>query len=262
MGTKDSSKTRVAPVFDALFTSDATGGSWVDGLLALGSRSEVVATVAKAQRLVPEHERRWGSNEALLSAPSLLLEYLVHNVDHAQVAASGDEGEVLTKRTALADRDADTVDKALAALRSGKRGRKWFVLEGASRPDALLETDDAIICIEGKRTEAGCTTHTTWMKCRSQLVRHMDAAREAYSSKRVLGLLIVEGDGDAQAVVPSQFWRDECSAQYAPAMLQGSLPHRSESERQEIANGILGVTTWQAICAGNNLPWPPAPDVI
>lgn len=47
MGKYDSSRTRVAPLFDALLARDNSGESWLDALLALGSRSEVVATIPK-----------------------------------------------------------------------------------------------------------------------------------------------------------------------------------------------------------------------
>jgi len=136
-----------------------------------------------------------------------------------------------------------------------------FVLEGESRPDALLETDTYVICIEGKRTEAVCTTHTTWMRTRSQLVRHMDAAIEAFPGKRVLGMLIVEGDGDATATTPSAHWQTECAAQTESTMLLDSLPHRNAIQREQIARGIVGVTTWQAVCQRFRLPWPPAADL-
>jgi hypothetical protein len=178
------------------------------------------------------------------------------------VRSSGDRGDVLAKRTALADRHTGTIDEALDFLRAGRRGREWFVLEGPSRPDALLEGPALVLCVEGKRTERHCTTETTWMKQRSQLVRHMDAAMERFPGKRVLGLLIVEGDGDEQAKTPSDFWVAECNAQYEQAMIDGSLPHRSNAQRKQISDGILGVTTWQAVCAEFGIAWPPAPDVF
>lgn len=257
MGKKDSSKTRVEPVFDDLIASDASGASWLDDLIALGSRDEIVGTIEKGQRLLSTEKRRWGADEISLPAPLSLLEYLVENIDLARVAAAGDHGETLVKRTALAAKDQATVSEALTALHRGIRGRKWFVLEGESRPDALLETEQLVVCVEGKRTERSCTTHTTWMPHRSQLVRHMDASLDAFPGKRVLGLLIVEGDGK-DGFAPSEHWLRQCSAQYSPSMLESSLPHRHSGERIRIAEGILGVTTWQAVCASNNLPWPPA----
>jgi hypothetical protein len=193
-----------------------------------------------------------------------LLVHLVQNLDPALVEASGDRDKILEKRRRLARRDRETVDEALGKLRSlreaGKNpGKEWFALEGPSRPDALLETDRLVICVEGKRTEESCTTITKFMACRSQLVRHMDAAMDAYLGKQVLGLLIVEGPGGRDAVAPSEYWKAQCRAQYAEAMLRDSLPHRTPEQRQAIGDGIIGVTTWQAVCAEFRIPWPPAP---
>jgi hypothetical protein len=57
----------------------------------------------------------------------------------------------LEKRQALARQDADMIAEALRQLRAGRRGREWFVLEGASRPDATFEMPDAVLVIEGNR---------------------------------------------------------------------------------------------------------------
>jgi hypothetical protein len=260
MGKHDSSKTRVAPLFDALLARDATGLSWLDLLLNCGSRREVVATLPKGQRLLAGHGPRWGKNEAKLPAPHSLLEYLVRNLSPELVKASRDSGETRDRRLALANGDQATIELALAKLGSGERGRQWFVLEGESRPDALLETADLVVCIEGKRTEASCTTHTSWMLRRSQLLRHMDAALDAFPGKRIQGLLIVEGNGGAEARSPSPLWTGECEAQYEQSMLDDSLPHRTSVERMLIADGVLGVTTWQAVCAAVRYPYEALPD--
>ena len=262
MGSKDSSKTRVAPTFDFLLQADPSGNSWLDRLLALGSRPQSVTSLTKGQRLIAGHDRRWGTDERGLPSPLALLEHLVRNLDPALVAKSSDTGTSLLKRRALGASDPRAIGDAIGQLRAGKRGRRWFVLEGESRPDALLETENLVVCIEGKRTEATCTSTTTWMKCRSQLLRHMDAATDQFRSKRVVGLLIVEGDGDAVAMHPSEHWKAECAAQYAPSMLADSLPHRTSEERTIIGENILGVTTWQAVCATFDIPWPPAPDIL
>ncbi len=262
MGRRDSSKTRVNPIFNHLLATDCSGSQWLDALFALGSREAVTALVPRGQRLVADHGRRWGEKEVALPAPRALLEFLVQNIDDDLVSASSSEGVSLEKRQALARKDTVTVEEALNKLRSGPRGREWYVLEGPSKPDALLETAHAILCIEGKRTEASCTTHTTWMRKRSQLVRHMDAALEAFPDKQVYGLLVVEGDGGANALAPSEYWSAQCEAQYEQSMLNASLPHRSPAERVRIADGILGVTTWQAVCAKLGPAWSWVPDAI
>ena len=182
------------------------------------------------------------------------------NITKEQVEASGDIGETYRLRMALASCDRSVVSTAVKELRAGRDNRNWFVLEGHSRPDALLEVADAVVVVEGKRTERTCTSKTKWMGSRSQLIRHMDAAVEAYPTKRVLGLLIVEGDGGANSFAPSEHWLGQSSAQTEPAMLDRSLPHRSAEKRNAIASNVLGVTTWQAVCNANHITWPPRRD--
>ena len=160
MGNRDSSKTRVDPFFIKLYDRDETGGSWLDQLIALGSRKAVVASVASGQTLVKNHGKRWGSSEIPLGAPQGLLEHLVRTLDSARVAASGGTGDTLLRRSELATQNEGTIAMALAEIRAGRRGKHWFILEGESKPDALLEGKDVVLCIEGKRTEAGCTTST------------------------------------------------------------------------------------------------------
>lgn len=261
MGKHNSSRTRVAPIFDRLMQADATGATWLDGLVALSSHTPGVNVSPTGLRLIDWHGRRWGSEERSLSAPLALLEHLVQGITPEQVVASGDAGEVRRRRMALAHRDADQIAVALAELRSGKRGRHWFVLEGESRPDAMLETSDVVFVVEGKRTERSCTSKTKWMGRRSQLIRHMDAVSEAYRAKRVLGLLVVEGDGGSKAIAPSAYWIEESAKQIDPGMLEASLPHRTPTERERIAAGVLAPITWQSICAANDISWPPFPDV-
>jgi hypothetical protein len=260
----NSSRSRVTPVFDCLYGVDPSGASWLHRLLRLGSRDDRKPVTIAPTALVENHGRRWGNEEASLPAPMSLLEYLVENLDPKLVESSGDRDEILDKRRRLARRDRETVDEALGILRSlreaGKRpGKDWFALEGPSRPDALLETDRLVVCVEGKRREESCTTITKFMACRSQLVRHMDAAMNAFPDKQVLGLLIVEGPGGRKAVEPSDYWKEQCRAQYAEDMLRDSLPHRTPEQRQTIGDGIIGITTWQRVCAEFRIPWPPAP---
>jgi len=258
MGKYNSSRCRVAPVFDRLYSADPTGADWLDGLIALASRKEVVQSAPQGLRLVQDHQKRWGKSEACLPAPATLLEYLVRQVTLDQVQKSGSKGHALERRTALANGDKDALTDALAQLTARKRGRHWFVLEGESRPDALLETDRAVICVEGKWRERACTTKTTWMPERSQLLRHMDAATDKFRGKQVLGLLMVEGTA-SDPNHPSKHWLDQCKQQYGSTLVAKSLPHRTNDEQKRIADGVLGVVTWQAVCERFGIAWPPAP---
>ena len=90
----------------------------------------------------------------------------------------------------------------------------------------------------------------------------MDAAMHRFPEKRVLGLLMVEGDENTDPHAPSTHWHRESEAAYSATMLEGSLPHRTADERNTISGNMLGVTTWQAACRALNVAWASLPDVI
>ena len=256
MGIYNSSRTRVVPVFNQLYESDRTGERWLPALLELGDRVPEVPPVPSRPILIAGHRPTWGDDELSLSPPTSLLEYLVLNVTDDQVEGSGDEGFVLQKRQALARKERRSpVASRLAAIRNRPPTRAWYVLEGPSCPDATLIMDDAVLLVEGKRTERSCTSKTKWMDTRSQLLRHMDAAMESFPGKRVLGLLIVEGNSGAEAVTPSAHWRAESRSQVTKQMLASSLPRRSPDVRALLAQGVLGVGTWQALCVRCGIAW-------
>jgi hypothetical protein len=258
MGKYDSSLTRVVPVFDALMDRDATGRTWLLPLLRCGSRSTGRLSGITSSTLLACHPRWWGKNERRLDPPKALLRWLVAN---ACAPASDDfwgGRATRTKRELLVKRDPGTISEALRLLgETSSTFRKWYVLEGRSQPDAFLETDTLLVVIEGKRTERKATAVTTWMSSRSQMLRHMDAAWEIRGGKRVLGLMVVEGRGGAEAVAPDDHWLIEANAQVLEATMAKSLPHRGVSDRHQIAEGFLGVTTWQRLCAEFGLGWPP-----
>ena len=54
---------------------------------------------------------------------------------------------------------------------------------------------------------------------------------------------------------PSQHWMAESEAAYSPNTLDASLPHRTPEELSRISAGILGVATWQAVCAATGIDW-------
>jgi hypothetical protein len=243
--------------FRSTLSSRPLGRKLASGLLKLGTRASAASNAVPAPRLVEGHRPTWGNAELALPAPSGLLEHLVRTITAEQVARGADKRYVREKREALARKDSATIGEALRSLRNGSRGRKWYVLEGDSKPDATLVMEDTVLVVEGKRTERSCTSTTTWMGVRCQLLRHMDAAMEHFPGKRVLGLLLVEGGRGSEARVPSPHWIAESKAQYDPSMVASSLPHRAPAERSALASGMLGVATWQAICAQNCIPWPP-----
>jgi hypothetical protein len=75
MGRRDSSKTRVAPIFDILYDSDKTGKSWLPKLLRLPAGGNII-------RINPDwdfsiQDKGWGREEKKLEPPVSLLSWLI-----------------------------------------------------------------------------------------------------------------------------------------------------------------------------------------
>jgi len=241
-GIFDSSKTRVAPVFDAL----AGGGKhWVPQLLQLAEHSPNRAAI---DGLNLEYlNGGWGANETPLAPPVGLLSWMIRNPSMLRPQKS-DHPE----RLRLLDGDPQVTALALDSLRASASHRAWYIFEGPTVPDAYIETPDALIVVEGKRTEARPTTDTTWLSGRHQIWRHLDAAWERRARRQVFGLFIVEGTpgtGEVPAV-----WRAAVEDALTPSALASSFPHRGPEERAAIAAALAGVTTWQRVLESFRLP--------
>jgi hypothetical protein len=253
VGIYDSSRTRVAPVFGRLQCSDPSGRLWLQGLLELANTRKLPRPQAGTSRL---RVAKWWPREARLAAPPGLLQWLLENAEEPRDAAAwGRRPEVMANRRRVVDRDADTLAGALRSLQERRPStRAWYVLEGPSQPDVYLDSDDAVIVVEGKRTETAPTTSTAWMRVRHQMLRHLDAAWEYRQGRRIYGLFIVEAESGATSVEPSSAWHEAVEVTISDEVLKGSLPHRSPDERSQIASALLGVTTWQAVCDEFQIP--------
>lgn len=248
-GRYDSSKTRVAPVFDQLRlrTDD-----WVRGLLILaqhGSPETIddnidLGYVAGA----------WGTNEKGIPPPVALLSWLIRNLMPPLKPT-----EINDDRQRLLARDAEAIEQALQLLGSASASRRWHIFEGPTYPDALIETRGALIVVEGKRTEAGPTESTTWMAGRRQIWRHMDAAWERRGDRTVFGLFLVEGAPEQPFDVPP-IWESASRDTLTAQALSSSFPHRGTVERDAIARGFLGAATWQRVCAHFGIDFGALPD--
>lgn len=260
MGRYDSSRTRVTPVFDALLARDPTSQSWLPTLLAL---PEGVGTIPTPIVPAPGLLTSWGSGtqERSLPPPRSLLRWLVQQATLPIDAVARDTGETRARREALIRRDPATIAEALARLsRPRLPARAWYILEGPSRPDVYLETPELLVVIEGKRTEAGPTTYTTWMPGRHQMLRHLDAAWELRGGRALAGFFIVEGAGSAEDLAVPPLWQAAAQTTVSPQALASSLPHRSPEEQQAIATAFLGVATWQHVCAALGLNYARLPN--
>jgi hypothetical protein len=183
----------------------------------------------------------WGGSELGIQPPVSLLSWLIRNPSRltSQPTQSPD-------RKSLFQGDPDATARALDLLRSQSATRAWYIFEGPTFPDAFIETPDAIVVVEGKRTEPGPTTSTTWLAGRHQIWRHIDAAWERRGRRHVFGFFAVEGRPEDGAV--PLLWQQATEDCVSPSALATSFPHRSAAECDSIASCFLGATSWQAIC--------------
>lgn len=262
MGQYDSSRTRVQPVFNELIIRMGTSAEWLSALLSLPECGAPEADAAVEPNPVFQHHA-WVGNpasdekEQSLSPPLSLLSWLVRNLRLLKGMKLDPANDVDRQRQQLIKRNPETIAKALEMLKRHGGSKKWYVLEGPSQPDVYLETEKTIVVIEGKRTEAGPTTHTTWMAGRHQVLRHIDAAWEIRGKRNVYGFFIVNGEDDNanSTEVPAQ-WREASNATWSDEAIASSLPHRGPQEQRAIRNAFLGVTTWQTVCQKLALKWP------
>ena len=253
MGIYNSSKTRVEPFFDWLFDKDPTGVSWLQSLIQLPVLPGYHRAAPEINNARIESGRAWGNDERPLPAPLSLLEWLISNLRRPEKSSAlGSDPVTIEMRDALLRHDSEAVKKALESVRDIPSERAWCIFEGNSKPDAFLQTPDAIIVIEGKRTEAGPTTHTTWMPVRHQMLRHIDAAWDGRGKRNVYGFFMVEAEPGSKYV--PQKWLIAALDTISRTSVDESLPHRSPSEREDIAKAFLGVTTWQLACEALNVP--------
>jgi hypothetical protein len=248
MGIFDSTKTRVTPVFDHLVSADPSGRTWLGTLLQLprhGSGSQVPIDPGVISKI------EYGAKEELLEPPKTLLHWLIEHPDEMSPPANMGSSRTAEKRRALLLGDPHHIQEAHAGVNSGKLNRMWYVFESASHPDVYIETDRAIVVIEGKRTESGPTLSTSWMPVRHQMIRHLDGGLDLAGERCLSGFFIVEGD--PQGAVPAE-WVQASGDTISDQSLARGLPHRSAEQIARIRTAFLGVATWQGLCAELGIP--------
>lgn len=255
MGKKDSSKTRVVPVFDCLYQNDKTGNSWLPKLLCLPTGSNPTSLPVNCDFSI--EQIGWGANEKKLDPPVSLLSWLIRHPHKPMSGNLSSDQAKAQKRREWIDGSESRMLEALALLSNNPDGDDWHIFEGKTQPDVFIQTPDLVVVIEGKRTERKPTTSTKWMDGRHQMLRHIACAWEIRGKRQILGFFIVEGDC-AQEDVPSP-WLDYAKDAIKSDSIASSLPHRGPEEQRSIASCFVGVTTWQRICREFGIDWKQLP---
>jgi hypothetical protein len=256
VGQFDSSLTRVQPVFDQLWEGDPSGATWLPALLRATAHADRVPGPLLADpgtlTAKPEFEHR-------IAPPDAFLAWLLRH-PHQLTWPSGRDGRLRYGDAAQRFRErlidgvgtpdgkkaqAEGLSKLQARGGVGSSHAAW-AFEGFTHVDAYLETDELVLLVEGKRTEA-LSPSTHWYPDRSQLARNLEAAGAAAGADRhgyVLLALenpIPDPDGD---------------------MLRTSLPHLSAAEQDEVLGRFLGQATWKSICKATGIDYASLPDRV
>ena len=261
MGIKNSTKTRVSPVFDTLYERDNAGQSWLPKLLCLPEGGNPLELPTTESLNIQNHY--WGKKEIGLEPPVALLSWLIRNPRKQQSGDLSKDPEIASKREDWINCSRTCILEGIKSLRSNSINKKWYIFERATYPDVFIETDSLLIVIEGKRTENGTTLNTKWMAERHQMLRHIDCAFEISAGKRVIGFFIVEGE-DNSTSIPSKWLRFSMDT-LNPNTVSASLPHRGLAELEQIKSAFIGVTTWQRICQefkDFGLSWENLPNLV
>ena len=255
MGVFNSSLTRVQPVFNELLDQWPDGDSWLGELwdmAALTRPGLALPRPADLGTLLPSetpvvHPARLGKvYERTVAPPAAFLRWLLENPQKMQVRDAVTFGarnpQTQQWRAKLFSGDHALVKEAqtegLARLSKplGQHGRrKWWAFEGFSHVDCCLITDQCVLFIEGKRTEA-ISPSTMWFQQRSQVWRNVEAAKEFAGDKQFAVMLALENEQDGISALAA-----------AEGSLASSYPHLDPDERAQLDRHLLGFVTWAEV---------------
>ena len=230
---ENSKRTRVEPVFRWL---EANGGSrWPQRFVDLADGLGVSVQPGRLHRLDFEHERHFSPSPRRLA-------WMIRNADRL-ASRDGREWREYRRRVA------DNPGKA-AALEKLDRGEikgidRLLILEGRTAADCLIECEDAVLWIEGKRND-WLDYSTRWDVTRDQLARNAEAV-----------WLYAQGlDKDACLIVCHEHrlkhHEELLIGGYRRGTWAGGWPHLSADERKALGSRV-GTLRWQALIE----EWPP-----
>ena len=257
MGKRDSTKTRVIPVFDYLM-KNYNPEEWLKKLISLPQGCNSVSLQLTCKFSIMDYG--WGVEEKKLDPPVALLSWLIRHPRKPLSGNLSNNPEVAQKRLEWIEGSEKMQINGLSLLRRSQTRKDWHIFEGQTQPDVFIQTPDIIVVVEGKRTEKKPTISTKWMAGRNQMLRHIDCAWEIASGRKIIGFFIVEGN-NADGEVPTD-WNNFAKQTVTTEAIASSLPHRGPEEQRGIASSFVGVTTWQRLCKEFKISWSMLPDLV
>lgn len=267
-GVFDSSITRVRPFFQQLLQRD---DEWLAALLSAAPNkpAHLAAALKQPGPIDAECRRLRVHTQAVLGrkrsfplavcfesrqpAPKPFLEYLIRHSDEVPWHPSGNRMKEpgRTRRRQLLDpmnqrgralRQAEALRELERVGSRPVQGRAWWILEGPTEVDCVLETPRLRIFVEGKRTES-LSGGVCWYPARNQLVRNLEVAKEVAGPKAYAVLLLTE---KAMTITSEE--------------VQASLPHYDRRSREELMSHFLGNVTWRDACTATRVEFASLPE--
>jgi hypothetical protein len=245
-GLKDSSKTRVQPVFGAALERDHTGADWLPRLLQMAGAERALGSIARdpgplsRELLKPSTSKKSPSAcfEVQVHPDRRLLAWCVEHPQSLRLPGESAKSSDQKRRALISDdptgsRTAAQEEARLAVAQKPLHASTWCRFERSTEVDCVLSTDRLVLCLEGKRLERH-SRKTTWLAARNQVARNLEAAWRIAVIHRAFAVLVcVEHTGDPVA-----------DPDYVREHLASASPHLFPAERDALADAYLGQLTW------------------
>lgn len=268
-GLYNSSITRVRPFFRLLLSKDRTGTTWLPKLLMtmpLNKQYSKMLAEKNCQIMPYLLEYRAFQDKILgkillencfeypLPPTQDFLKWMIENPLELTWPKNGkmefSEETQISREQLLDFHSKELQDYSmqealhdLARFGAEGSGKKWWAFEGFTEMDCLLETDDFLIGIEGKRKDKVASA-TNWFPQRNQIVRNLEVLKQKAGSKEYALLLMSEDGVDPITDIT-----------YGE-----SLPHFSPTQIKDIRKHYLGCISWSDACESTGISFDKLPD--
>lgn len=262
-GMYNSSLTRVRPFFQRLFELDSTGRQWLPPLLkALPLNKALSEKLSNSNAMITKDSlQKREYNDKIMQLIDLescfeyripptmcFLSWALNNPDMLTWPENGKKEfstETQYKRECLfghhgVSLQQSTKEEGLSLIDSEgvyRSSKQWWAFEGFTEMDCLIETDEYLLGIEGKRTEF-ISSSTYWFQDRNQVARNLECLKEIadHKGKKYAFILITENGQDP--ISRNHFIH--------------SLPH-DETLAVELYNHYLGCLSWDDACKATGI---------
>lgn len=256
MGRRNSSKTRVQPVFETLLKRDPRGERWLPQLLDL-----IETPSASIMRANQDRMNKAGAGEFERRFPPAMpfLRWLIENPGELTWPVSKGKRKIYGQPTqcnrerllGYCGLEEQISAKQLAQMeltRKGAEGSRgqWWAFEGFTAVDFCISTENLLLLVEGKRTDL-LAQSTEWYCGRNQLLRNLESGIKA-AGNREFGVVLVEEQRSGPVLDGIDIGR--------------ATPHLAPIERESLIEHYWGSTTWADLCKRTGVDYASLPDTV